>query len=175
MVTALLGTVGVPGVYEGADGGEDVRGRREQEADGVAVAKAANDGGEEVRESVRGGDANVHANEQPHLVVEYGHLESCPDAGLGLGGRDAIGQDTGGGDLPHIFGHGPAGASRGRVRVVGQDEEANHSQASTDGSQHDEKPLPAGETMGALEGGKNGGSDETGGAESERLTSCRRK
>lgn len=169
MIPALLLTVRVPGVYQGADGGEDVRRRCQEERHCIAISEAAYDGWEEVGEAVCRRDTNVHADEEPHLVVKDTHLETLPNAGLSLRGGHSISKDAGGGDAAHILRHGPAGTSRGRVRVIREEEKGDEGEAGTCGCEDDEEPLPACEAALALESCVNGGSDKSSDAKRKGL------
>lgn len=148
MVAALDGLVRVPCVDKRADGGEDVRRAGEQQTDDVAVAESTHDRGEEVGEAVGRGDADVERNEQHHFPVEDCHLETGPDTCLRHVGRDTVCGDASCGDLAHVLGHRPHGATALGVRVVGQQEESDDGEACTANRQDNEKPFPALKSVG---------------------------
>lgn len=82
-------------------------------------------GGEEVREAISGRDRNIHHGQDPELGILDRKLETVPHTRFGLGGRGAIDQNAHGGDLAHVFGHGPRGTARLGIGVVGQQEEGD--------------------------------------------------
>lgn len=65
MEVALAGAVGVPGVEERGEDGQDVGGRCEKEGRDLVVVKGFDDGGEEVGHGAGGDDAE----DEEHLVV----------------------------------------------------------------------------------------------------------
>ena len=59
MIATFRSLVGMPGVHERADSGADVRRASKQKGNHTAVPKASDNVGEEVRESISGGDTDV--------------------------------------------------------------------------------------------------------------------
>nr|POE73017.1 putative d-arabinono-1,4-lactone oxidase [Quercus suber] len=120
---AFAGAVGVPGVEESGDHGEDVGGRGQEQAVDLAVAQRLHDRGEEVGHRRRGDDAQEEQHEDPdfdiferehhamperllaarHPVIHADVLLQAPDRELALFLRQPL----------------------GRAREIGQDEKGD--------------------------------------------------
>jgi hypothetical protein len=126
----------------------------------VRHTKSSNNSGEEVVESIRRGDKDVHKQEHVKLDVDDSKLETNPDSRL-LMNLDSVIKDTGSSDFAHILSHVSHSTAGRRFRIVRQNEVSCDGKESTHSTLEDEKPLPACQAHRTIETTKDSSCNET--------------